>query len=151
MRSALILCGLLFPFLIGFAASYYYPGGFGFAQATHSSGGSLWSIVLLAVLMIVGIFSSFVFEKAKQSDREGVSISLALSGILTDFQFVAALFVSPLIFNSIYALTNQNPDSVGDFLLAYQNGFFWQSVLAGVASTMSGRGKSKRVTRASPK
>jgi hypothetical protein len=49
------------------------------------------------------------------------------------------LFVSPLIFNSVYALTNQNPETIGDFLLAYQNGFFWQTVLAGVASNFAGR------------
>jgi hypothetical protein len=96
------VCGLLFPLLAGYLASFYYPGGFALAQAANGSIGNAWSIVLLAALMVVGIFSSFVFEKAKQSRRDGVPVSLKLAEIFTDFQFIAALFVSPLIFNSIY-------------------------------------------------
>jgi hypothetical protein len=148
MRTVLIFCGLVFPFLVGYVASNFYPGGFAQAQATNGSPGNVWSVILLAVLMIVGIFSSFVFEKAKQSSQEGVPISLRLSSILTDFQFIAALFVSPLIFNSIYALTNQNPETLGDFLLAYQNGFFWQTVLAGVGSGMGARRRTGKAPRA---
>ena len=98
--------------------------------------------------MIVGIFSSFVFEKAKKSRRDGTPVSLKLATILTDFQFVAALFVSPLIFNSTYALIGQNPESLGDFLLAYQNGFFWQTVLAGVTGEIVDRGVRTRRSRA---
>jgi hypothetical protein len=101
--------------------------------------------VLLAVLMLAGIFSSFVFEKAKQAGQDGTSVWLKLRSIFSDFQFIAALFVSPLIFNSIYALTNQNPESLGDFLLAYQNGFFWQTVLAGVASNLAHTRKPARL------
>lgn len=106
------------------------------AQPANNFGGSVWSIVLLAGLMVIGIFSSFVFEKARQSKSDGTPISLRLAEIFSDFRFIAALFVSPLIFNSIYALTNQNPETIGDFLLAYQNGFFWQTVLAGIAGSM---------------
>lgn len=69
-------------------------------------------------------------------------VTLKLAEIAADFQFVAALFASPLIFNSVYALTKQNPETLGDFLLAYQNGFFWQTVLAGVAGTMAARGRT---------
>jgi hypothetical protein len=83
--------------------------------------------------MIVGIFSSFVFAKASRARDDGVPASVHLREIFSDLEFVAALFVSPLIFNSIYALTKQNPESVADYLLAYQNGFFWHTVLAGVA------------------
>jgi hypothetical protein len=99
-----------------------------------------------AILMIAGIFSSFVFEKAKQEGQGITAVGPALRSIFNDFQFIAALFVSPLIFNSIYALTNQNPESMGDFLLAYQNGFFWQTVLAGIAGKV---GANKRPARSS--
>ena len=138
-KRVLFLSACLFPFLGCYLASYFYPGGLLLAQSATGSSGDPWHIILLALVMIVGIFSSFVFEKARVSKREGVPISLHLAEIFGDFQFIAALFVSPLIFNSIYALTKQNPETLGDFLLAYQNGFFWQTVLAGVAGGKAGR------------
>lgn len=70
---------------------------------------------------------------AKQGTASRESVWTNLSVVLTDFRLIAAVFVSPIIFNSVYSLVHQNPESVSDFLLAYQNGFFWQSVLAGVA------------------
>jgi hypothetical protein len=139
MSAIAAVIGLLFVLISGYLASFYYPGGFGYAQASKDGHASPWGIVLLAVLMVAGIFSSFVFEKAKQEGRGVTAVGPALRSIFNDFQFVAALFVSPLIFNSIYALTNQNPETIGDFLLAYQNGFFWQTVLAGVASNFTDR------------
>lgn len=147
-RASVVVSALLFPFFIGYVASYYYPGGFALAQNSSASNASPWGIALLTVLMIVGIFSSFVFEKAKKSRRDGTPVSLKLTSILTDFQFVAALFVSPLIFNSIYALIGQNPETLGDFLLAYQNGFFWQTVLGGVAGEVTDKGTRTERSRA---
>lgn len=146
MRVIAAVAGLLFVFASGYFASFYYPGGFGYAQASKDGHASPWGITLLAVLMIGGIFSSFVFEKAKQG--RGITDAWpAVRSIFNDFQFIAALFVSPLIFNSIYALTNQNPETIGDFLLAYQNGFFWQTVLAGVASNFAGRPRRPRASK----
>ena len=150
MRRLVVGVALLCPFVIGYAGSYFYPGGFALAQGAGKGSGNAWNVALLAVLMVVGIFSSFVFEKAKKSHRDGSPVSLELAAILTDFQFVAALFVAPLIFNSIYALIGQNPETIGDFLLAYQNGFFWQTVLAGVAGDMKPKG-SQDSPRRSPK
>jgi hypothetical protein len=147
-RRLVVVGALLFPFVVGYLASYYYPGGFALAQGSEGSNANPCGIALLAALMIVGIFSSFVFEKAKKSRRDGTPISLKLASIVTDFQFVAALFVSPLIFNSIYALVGQNPESLGDFLLAYQNGFFWQTVLAGVAAEIAHPGTRTKRSRA---
>lgn len=144
-RGLLLPLGLLFPVGAGFVASSFYPGGFAMAQRVDGSAGNAWAIVLLAVLMVVGIFSSFVFEKARQSRKDGTPISLRLAEVATDFQFIAALFVSPLIFNTVYALTNQNPETLGDFLLAYQNGFFWQTVLAGVADKPARRPADRTV------
>jgi len=135
----LLVAALLFPLLSGYLASYFYPGGFAMAQQqADGASGNAWAIVLLALVMVAGIFSSFVFERAKDSRQEGVPVSLRLSEITADFKFIAALFVSPLIFNSVYALTEQNPETLGDYLLAYQNGFFWQTVLAGVAGNTAG-------------
>ena len=148
MKKAWLALGLAFPFVLGFAASYFFPGGFALGQANGQKAGGVWSILLLAAVMIIGIFSSFVFEKSRQAKNDKQPLSLKLSEIFGDFRFIAALFVSPLIFNSIYALTNQNPETLGDFLLAYQNGFFWQTVLAGVTSGFAKAASPKRAAAA---
>jgi membrane protease YdiL (CAAX protease family) len=119
-------------FAVNFVASKYYPGGYLFAQAPTDASASLVNLSLLALLMFLGILSSFIFERAKQRSSDQESVWTNFSMVLTDFQFIAAVFVSPIIFNSIYSLVHQNPEGVSDFLLAYQNGFFWQSILAGV-------------------
>jgi hypothetical protein len=151
VAALLFLVALLFPIVAGYIGSYFYPGGFAMAQADNGSMGSAWSIVLLAVIMIAGIFSSFVFEKAKVARADGVPVFFKLSEIAKDFQFIAALFVSPLIFNSVYALTNQNPETLGDYLLAYQNGFFWQTVFAGIAGTIAAPKARANAARGRPR
>ncbi|MDX8527434.1 hypothetical protein RFM68_23315 [Mesorhizobium sp. MSK_1335] len=133
MKYVLFAISLFFLFGFGVAASYFYPGGFALAQANEGGSGNVLNIILLGVVMLLGIFASFVFAKAKTAGEQGKKISVGFGEIVTDWQFVAALFVSPLIFNSIYALTEQNPETLGDFLLSFQNGFFWQTVLGGLA------------------
>lgn len=121
--------------MTGYFASFYYPGGFALAQASgDASSGNITNILLLALMMILGIFASFVFAKAKTASAEGLSLAIGFRDIFTDWQLIGALFVSPLIFNSIYALTGQNPEALGDFLLSFQNGFFWQSILGGLTA-----------------
>ena len=135
MRRKLTLLPLSLAVILALnvASSKFYPGGYLFAQAPAEKSASMINLALLAVLMLLGIVSSFVFERAKYRPAGTESVWKHLSAVFTDFQLIAAVFVSPIIFNSIYSLVHQNPESLGDYLLAYQNGFFWQSVLAGVA------------------
>jgi hypothetical protein len=44
---------------------------------------------------------------------------------------VKALMLSPLVLYSILGMATQQPDAVVAGLFAFQNGFFWQSVLQG--------------------
>jgi hypothetical protein len=141
-NQMIFIAGLIFSFAVSLAASFFYPGGFALAQASRGSGGNIVNIILLALLMLVGIFASFVFAKSKDAKARGVSFSIGLAEITRDWEFLGALFVSPLIFNSVYALTQQNPETLGDFLLAFQNGFFWQTVLSGIVGrTTSSAGR----------
>lgn len=140
MKILALVVSMLVLFGSGLAASYFYPGGFALAQAEDQGAGNVVSIVLLAVVMLVGIFASFVFAKAREEQPDTPSTKLSFSGILTDWQFIAAIFVSPLIFNSIYALTQQNPETLSDYLLSFQNGFFWQTVLGGITAKVGKAG-----------
>jgi hypothetical protein len=42
---------------------------------------------------------------------------------------IRALLVAPIIFVGVYKATNTNPDKVLAALLAFQNGFFCDSIL----------------------
>ena len=132
---------------VGLIASYFYPGGFAMAQAASGDSGNLLNIILLAAIMVVGIFASFAFAKSKDARTRGTPFTVGLGEILKDWDFIGALFVSPLIFNSVYALTQQNPETLGDFLLAFQNGFFWQTVLSGIIAGAKKPGKLPTLTK----
>jgi len=134
MTYIAFVVAVVFLFAVGIAFSYFYPGGFALAQASHEGAGNVWNIALLGAIMLLGIFASFVFAKAKTASASQTKLSLGFKEIVTDWQFIAAIFVSPLIFNSVYALTQQNPETLGDFLLSFQNGFFWQTVLGGLTA-----------------
>jgi hypothetical protein len=101
---AFFLGALAFPFVANLFASQYYPGGRLFAQAPTDKGASTANLILLALLMIIGILSSFVFEKARRNPTSPLPALVRLKDIATDFQFIAALFVSPIIFNAVYSL-----------------------------------------------
>jgi hypothetical protein len=145
MRYILALLAILFLCGTTLLGSQFYPGGYAFAQAPSAQSGSIWNLCLLAVLMLSGIVSSFVFEQAKTMKPEAGGVGAKLKAVLTDYRLVAAIFVSPLIFNSVYSLVHQNPQGLSDYLLAFQNGFFWQSVIVGVVPKGQRATPSRRV------
>ena len=139
-RFAIFVAGaFVVALVINIIGSQFYPGGLLLAQAPAEKSASIGNLVLLAALMLLGILSSFIFERSKQAAANGVSVWQNFSAVLSDFRLIAAIFVSPIIFNSVYSLVHQNPEGVSDFLLAYQNGFFWQSVIAGIAGKSPSR------------
>jgi ABC-type Fe3+-siderophore transport system permease subunit len=46
-----------------------------------------------------------------------------------------ALIVSPLVFFGVYKAANEQPDQVVALILAFQNGFFWKTILERQQST----------------
>jgi hypothetical protein len=88
--------------------------------------------ILIVVVMLVGTTSSYLFEKAKTAPDGTINLRAEMSKMMSSSKFIMALVVSPLIFNSVYLVIGDNPQSIGDYLLAFQNGFFWESVIGGV-------------------
>ena len=88
--------------------------------------------VTLTAVMIAGIVASYIFEAAKKSGPT-VNVPAELGKMLTSSRFIMAIVVSPLIFNSIYLAIGLNPQNIGDYLLAFQNGFFWETVMYGLS------------------
>lgn len=99
--------------------------------ALHTEQNNARFITLVAV-MLGGIVASYIFEITKKS-KSTINIFRELAKMLTSSRFIMAIVVSPLIFNSIYLIVGDNPQSIGDYLLAFQNGFFWETVMVGLS------------------
>ena len=107
------------------------PGVAGIQSDTHASQNSARFISLIVVMM-AGIVCSYIFEVAKKSGST-INIVAELTKMLSSTRFIMAIVVTPLIFNSIYLTIGINPQTVGDYLLAFQNGFFWETVMYGLS------------------
>ncbi len=142
----LIMGGALF-LLIGTYLAQVYNGAQEagttpeYFAATQSQKIAL-KFALVIIAMLAGIISQYVFEKAKDARDSKINLRSVLSRMVTNSRFIMALFVSPLIFNSIYLIIGANPQSIGDYLLAFQNGFFWQSVISGISAADSSTTKN---------
>jgi hypothetical protein len=44
---------------------------------------------------------------------------------------IKALLLTPLVLYPTFSMATQNPDAIVATLFAFQNGFFWQSILQG--------------------
>lgn len=83
-----------------------------------------------AVAMFFGILGNAVWCAANRvSEDEEVRLLGLVWSALRSVGLIKASLVSPLVFASVYALTKTEPDPVVAHLLAFQNGFFWESVL----------------------
>jgi uncharacterized membrane protein YeaQ/YmgE (transglycosylase-associated protein family) len=94
----------------------------------------------MAATMIAGILSSLLAERVTSATT--IDIRQELKGVLKSGQFLMAVVVAPIVFNAFYASISEAPRGLPDFMLAYQNGFFWQSVLERVRQANPSSGKA---------
>jgi hypothetical protein len=80
------------------------------------------------VAMLIGIFFGSLYRAL--GDRQGeISIGNEVVKVVRSSSFWRALCVSPLVFLAIYTISKGLPGDIPSLLLAFQNGFFWESVL----------------------
>jgi hypothetical protein len=51
-----------------------------------------------------------------------------IKAVLQSGSFIAALCVAPFVFMSVYIIVNKSPGDPASYLLAFQNGFFCETV-----------------------
>lgn len=140
--SLLPLIALLFLIVLTYVVVVIYIPSqqseptFGLSTATpsteiHTSQNNNRFLTLVG-MMVAGVICSYVFEVAKKSGPR-INLPKELGKMLTSSRLVMALVVSPIIFNSIYITIGSNPQNIGDYLLAFQNGFFWEAILGSFA------------------
>ena len=122
--SVLIVLALAF----GLMGSSLFPRltVFGFTSAP-SPAESVGQLIALVLATLLGVWSRTIQEHLQAAARGPVRTVLAKS--LFRREFWGATVVSPLLFFVTYRLAKDVPDTLTAILLAYQNGFFWRTVL----------------------
>ena len=103
---------------------FFFWGFYGFwtiASEPKGENYEAWSVALLYICMIFGMFANHVYRRLsrEKASREKWDFGL----------FLAPLFVSPIIFiplhNAISQTASESPGLIS-FLVAFQNGFLWK-------------------------
>lgn len=131
-----LLLGLAIVVFITAAAQTYTSGislnSLTFFSSTGGNTSTLY-IAVLAAMTFLGILSSGIFAELRSHDKSS-RISDAILKAVSHKKLFIALLVSPIVFNSVYLVTGESASSLSDFLLSYQNGFFWEAILASTHS-----------------
>lgn len=85
--------------------------------------------LLIFSFMLFGMIAKAIFEELK--NKKKVDLLKSVRNIFMKPGVWKSFLVSPIIFGCIYTLTKQPLDveNVLPLLVAFQNGFFWQTVL----------------------
>jgi len=81
-----------------------------------------WIEVGLFFSMLVGMAAKYFYDAVDAMGRRK-KISFY------KWQFFKPMLVSPIVFGTVYANIQQNTSSILLLIFAFQNGFFWQTVL----------------------
>jgi len=126
----LFICVAGYGWLEGDGSRYFHLD----APAEAAQPGVL-AAVALAIATLTGLFCGTLFERLRNHHSDKVRWRPLLKGFLTHRRTVMGMLVSPIIFFAILKLVGNSVDDAGDLLLAFQNGFFWESVFATVGAS----------------
>jgi hypothetical protein len=118
--GSFLLLAMLFAY-VQFA--YYSPAGF-----QNVDTGDITKPVVLSAFSLLGIFSKGALGAVMQTRERGTVLTL-LATALSPKNLVRAIVVCPLVILSLYHSLQQIGDTVLVALIAYQNGFFFESIL----------------------
>jgi len=89
---------------------------------------SVWRGVVMYFVMIAGMLARGLYDYSKRCSQP--IASRAVLQVAQSHDTLRAAIVSPIVFFSVYKGTSSFPDDAVIYLLfAFQNGFFWRSVL----------------------
>ena len=81
-----------------------------------------WLDITYLLTMIIGIFAKDIWDNINETGVISIKIP----------RLIAALIVSPIIYAAIYSKLIQNQLTLFGVAMAFQNGFFWQTVFGTV-------------------
>ena len=135
--------------IVRFFAIVLFVGGvyLTYYQATRPNQLGFWGdqfpfvyFALTTVVLFVGIIFGCLFRQIKSITTGKVIIRNEIRSVLSSPSFWAALCVSPFVLFGVYATVSTAPGDPASYLLAFQNGFFCESIFNQI---ISGSEKSK--------
>ena len=81
-----------------------------------------WLDIAYALTVIIGIFAKEIWDNLNETGAISIKIP----------RLIGALIVSPIIYSAIYSKLIPNQLSLLGLAVAFQNGFFWQTVFGTV-------------------
>ena len=119
--AVIILLGILYGF---YSFATIEPLGF---QSGESSG--YFKIIISAMAMIIGIIFGAI-HRSWSLRKSPVTLS-SVKAVLRSAELWRAMLLSPIVFSGVYVAAQDQPDYVLAFVVAFQSGFFCESVLKG--------------------
>jgi hypothetical protein len=103
---------------------YFTPHGF-----EDINPGTPVKPLLLSGLSLLGILSKRLFDAASQPGK-GSTFNVLIEA-LSPLSLIRSIVVCPIVIITFYQSLKQIPDLILVGLIAYQNGFFFESILQG--------------------
>lgn len=129
-RLFLAVLGLAFLSGLTYFAQLYMQTrllGLGFASATATVSPAEVAYVVTAILF--GLIASHIFQQASTAPDGTFHIGHAIRQMPANGRFWSALVVSPLVFEAVLIEVGDSKLTLAHYLLAFQNGFFWETVI----------------------
>ena len=125
-----------FPLFVRILIILVFIGAIFVVFTLNTTGGELaWSgdqfpllnFAVTAGIMLLGIIFGCLFRQIHNS-KESIQILAEIRKVFASSSFWAAICISPFIFGSVYASTRGGLGDSASYLLAFQNGFFCESI-----------------------
>lgn len=91
-------------------------------------------LMATAALLIMGIIFGCLFRQISRTASPRIDIVQEFRDVFSSPSFWTALCVSPFVMFSVYAAISAAPGDPASFLLAFQNGFFCESIFRQLTS-----------------
>lgn len=124
-RTVVSILGFVVLFGISYLAFYQAsPADLAFSGEKAFA---LAMVALTAIVMLMGILFGCLYRRLSCNSGK-VNALQEFKDVLASGSFLSALCVSPFVFFAVYAIVKQRPGDPASLLLAFENGFFCESI-----------------------
>jgi len=88
---------------------------------------ALAMVALTAGVMLLGIFFGCLYRRLVKNSGP-VRLGAKLKEVVSSGSFLSSLCVAPFVFFGVYAIVKERPGDPASLLLAFENGFFCESI-----------------------
>lgn len=102
----------------------FQPKGF----LTLDNNSLLYSFII-GFVTFLGIYCQFIYSELKSKKSKTVKIGSIFKSTFKSKSFWMSIFVSPIVLMGVYKGIEEVPDNFLSFVFAFENGFFFNSIL----------------------